>query len=117
MTTTTFIDSGKCARVRGTGNSGEFAEIVNNALCGASNVVGSLRWLGNGETLQAGGEAGFTQLVYLMEGNGVITLGGKDYEVGQGAGVFLDLGEEASVSNRTGQTLKLFHLVVPEAKD
>jgi mannose-6-phosphate isomerase-like protein (cupin superfamily) len=55
--------------------------------------------------------------VYLMEGNGVITLNGKDYSVGRGAGVYLGPNETVAIRPAGGETLKLFHLVVPEVKD
>ncbi len=48
-----------------------------------------------------------------MEGAGVITLEGKDYEVGKGAGIYLAPSEAASIGHRGAGTLKLFHLVVP----
>ena len=50
---TTFINISECARVRLGGLQGEVAEILNNDLCGAKNVVGMLRWLGKGEHLDA----------------------------------------------------------------
>jgi hypothetical protein len=44
----TFIDTNKISHAKLPG-SGEFAEILNKELCGAENVVGSLRWLNPGE--------------------------------------------------------------------
>jgi mannose-6-phosphate isomerase-like protein (cupin superfamily) len=44
----------------------------------------------------------------------VITLDGKDYEVGKGAGVYLGPSESASVRHAGAAPLKLFHLVVPK---
>ena len=38
----TFIDTNKISHAKLPG-SGEFAEILNDQLCGAKNVVGSLR--------------------------------------------------------------------------
>ncbi len=114
---TTFIDTGLCERVRAAGNQGDFAEVVNKELCGAANVVGTLRWLGEGERFDARHLEGTYQLIYLMEGSGVIRLGGKDYQVAGGAGVFLEPGETASISHAGEGPLKLFCLVVPRLRD
>jgi quercetin dioxygenase-like cupin family protein len=112
-TTTTFIDSSECARIKD-GMQGEFAEIVNKELCGADNVVGMLRWLNEGESLDASLEDPRYQLIYLMEGSGVIELEGKDYEVAAGNGVYLEPSETANIKQAGGEQLKLFHLVVPK---
>jgi quercetin dioxygenase-like cupin family protein len=114
---TTFIETAKCERRSAPGTAGEYAEIINQALCGAENVVGSLRWLDTDQRLDAAARPGHCQLVYLMEGDGEIELEGKTYAVGKGAGVFLDVGEQASVANRGQGTLKLFHLVVSQTQD
>lgn len=112
---TTFIDTAKCARVRLPDLQGEVAEILNNDLCGARNVVGKLRWLGSGERLEARCGREEHQLIYLMEGRGVITLEQKDYEVAKGAGIYLGPAEAASIRHAGAGPLKLFHLVVPKA--
>jgi mannose-6-phosphate isomerase-like protein (cupin superfamily) len=111
--TTTFIKTGECKRVKVQG-SGEAAEIVNQALCGAQNVLARLRWLAKGDRLDAEHKADAHQLLYLMEGQGVITLQKKDYEVGKGAGIYLGPSETASIRQAGGAPLKLFHLVVPK---
>jgi quercetin dioxygenase-like cupin family protein len=113
---TTFIDTAQCARVRLAGLQGEVAEILNDDLCGAKNVVGRLRWLGKGERLDAQSGGDSHQLIYLMEGEGVITLERKDYEVAKGAGIYLGPGEAASIRHAGEEPLKLFHLVVPKAE-
>jgi hypothetical protein len=92
---------------------GQVAEILNKELCGAENVVGKLRWLDSGEQFQADVLADTHQLIYLMEGQGVIRLNGKDYDVGEGAGIYLGPSETASIKHRGEGSLKLFHLVVP----
>ena len=109
-TTLTFIKTSDLPRVQTP--QGELTEILNNALCGARNVLGMLRWLEPGQK--------FTpelvdrhQLIYLMEGEGRIRLEGKDYEVTKGAGVYLGPSESASIQAGEGTSLKLFHLVVP----
>ena len=53
-------------------------------------------------------------MVYLMEGQGVIRLEGKDYQVKQGGGVYLGPSEKASISQTGAAPLKLFQLVVPK---
>ena len=113
---TTFIKTGDCARVRVPG-AGEVAEILNNALCGAKNELGMLRWLSAGDRLKAEGRAATHQLIYLMDGEGVIALNGKDYPVKRGAGVYLGPNETAAISGAGKGTLKLFHLLVPEVAD
>jgi quercetin dioxygenase-like cupin family protein len=113
---TTFIHTADCARRRVPG-AGEVAEILNPQLCGAKNVRGLLHWLRDGERLAAEPMAATHQLVYLMEGEGVITLNGKDYSVARGAGVYLGPSETASIRASGSGTLKLFHLVVPEVRD
>ncbi len=113
MTTTTFIHSAECERIKD-GIHGEFAEIVNKELCGADNVVGMLRWLNEGENLDATLQNPRYQLIYLMEGSGVIELEGKNYEVSQGNGVYLEPNETANIKQTGADQLKLFHLVVPK---
>ena len=112
--TTTFIKTGDCPK-RKIAGAGEVAEIMNEKLCGAKNGLGMLRWLRAGERLEAGAEKGSHQLIYLMEGQGVITLNAKDYAVGKGAGIYLGPDEQASVRHAGSTPLKLFHLVVPKA--
>ena len=114
--TTTFINTAECARVRLPEAQGEVAEVLNRDLCGAENVLGMLRWLGRGERLEARCSADNHQLIYLMEGEGVITLEQKEYEVAKGAGIYLGPAEAASIRHAGAAPLKLFHLVVPKAK-
>jgi mannose-6-phosphate isomerase class I len=107
----TFIDTNTLPRKSSPGH-GEMTEVLNEALCKAKNVLGSLRWLKRGDTFQA--DAGNKhQLVYLMDGSGRITLDGKSYDVSKGAGVYLGPSEKATVE-ASGGSLKLFVLVVPK---
>lgn len=106
----TFIETGKLARSH-TGH-GEMTEILNNALCGAKNIVASLRWLKDGENYSPD-KADKHQLIYLMDGNGSISLNAKDYAVAKGYGIYLGPQETATIATAPGQTLKLFHIVVP----
>lgn len=107
--TTTFIDTNKLKRTESA--HGEFIEILNGPLAGAKNVLGTLRWLDPGEAYDASSN-GKHQLLYLMEGSGVIRLEGKDYEVTKGSGVYLGPEDTASI-RAAGGSLKLFHLEVP----
>ncbi len=107
----TFIDTEACERKRLDGDQGEMAEVVNKALCGAEQISASLRWLGEGERFEAAPLTGSHQLIYMMEGNGVVTLEGKDYDVGPGAGLYLGPGEGAGLRGAGGGTLKAFHLI------
>lgn len=111
---TTFIDTKQCRRVKLTDAGGEVAEIVNRKLCGAKNVVGMLRWLVQGDDFAVEPLANTNQLVYLMEGSGVIKLKGKDYEVVKGAGIYLGPSESAGIRQAGREPLKLLHLVVPK---
>ena len=107
----TFIDTNKLPRKAMPG-AGEVTEVLNQALCGAKNALGSLRWLKPGEKFEAE-TLNKHQLLYLMDGKGRIKLDNKDYDVTQGAGVYLGPSETASIE-ATGGTLKLFHLIVPK---
>ena len=71
-------------------------DVLNVALCGAKNVVASLRWLKASDVFQAD-VADKNQLVYLMDGTGHITLEGKSYDVTKGAGVYLGPSERATI--------------------
>lgn len=107
----TFINTNKLPRKVAPGQ-GEMTEVLNEALCGAKNVVASLHWLKAGDTFRA--EAvDRHQLLYLMDGNGHITLNGEGYDVTKGAGAYLAPSETAEVKPRDGN-LKLFVLVVPQ---
>lgn len=106
----TFIETNKLPKTN-TGH-GEMTEILNNALCGAKNIVASLRWLKNGESY-APEKADKHQLIYLMDGAGSINLNAKDYAVEKGSGVYLGPSETATISAGAGQSLKVFHIVVP----
>jgi glyoxylate utilization-related uncharacterized protein len=106
----TFIDTNKLSRKAAP--QGEVTEVLNRDLCGAKNVLGMLRWLKSGESFKA--EASDKhQLLYLMEGNASIHLNDKDYRVSRGAGVYLGPSETANIRAADGESVKLFHLVVP----
>src|ERR1700733_12251747 len=107
----TFIDTKSLPRENTP--QGEMTEILNNQLCGAKNVLGTLRWLKPGETFNAAASEKH-QLIYLMEGKGKIRLNGKDYDVAKGAGVYLGPSEGASIEVSGCDSLKLFHLIVPK---
>jgi glyoxylate utilization-related uncharacterized protein len=108
----TFIDTNKVPHIKQSG-SGEFAEILNKELCGAENVVGSLRWLHPGEKLDVRSDKNTHQLVYLMQGEATITMDSKDHNVQKGAGVYVGPSESVTVKQSGAAALKLFHLVVP----
>jgi len=108
----TFIETNKLPKKPSTG-AGEVTEVLNQALCGAKNVHGSLRWLKSAETFKADA-VGKHQLIYLMDGKGSIKLNDKAYDVEKGGGVYLGPTESASFQAANGASLKLFHLVVPQ---
>ena len=107
----TYIDTNSLPHTKVPG-SGEYVEVLNNALCGAKNVVGSLRWLHSGEKYEAACDATTNQLLYLMEGEGTISLNGKDHQVGKGHGLYLGPGQSARLAQRGSSPLKLFQLLV-----
>ena len=109
-----FIDTGACERVALGPGLGTAAEIMGRARCGAENGRALLRRVGPGERVEAGALPGARQLLYLMEGEGTIELGGKAHPAGAGMGVFLDLGEGAVIRHAGSAPLKVFHLVVPK---
>jgi mannose-6-phosphate isomerase-like protein (cupin superfamily) len=103
----TFIDTAACERK--SLDQGEAAEMVSKALCGAEQMTAHLRWLSEGEHFDAKPLSGSHQLLYMLKGAGVVTLWGKDYEIGPGAGLYLGPGEGASL--RGAGALKAFHLI------
>ena len=111
MPETLFIDTNALPRQKMPAG-GEMTEIVNQALAGAKNVVGTLRWLREGERFDAHA-AGQHQLLYLMDGAGSITLEGASHDVSKGMGVYLGPSEGAAIIAAPGAAVKLFHLVVP----
>jgi quercetin dioxygenase-like cupin family protein len=113
---TTHIDTNSIPRIDLSGQ-GQMAEILNEGLCGAKNVVGALRWLDKGDRFAAEKLSDTHQLIYLMEGEGVIRLENKDYAVKKGAGIYLGPQETATISHTGAAPLKLFHLVVPKKRD
>jgi quercetin dioxygenase-like cupin family protein len=110
MTGTIFIDTNTLPKTKTP--QGELTEILNGPLAGAKNVLGVLRWIQPGEAFKA--DAGNKhQLLYLMEGKGIINLENKDHEVSKGMGIYLGPGETATIS-ATASTVKVFHLTVPQ---
>ncbi len=113
---TTFIKTGNCLR-KAVPGAGETAEVLNEALCGAKNVLAKLHWLNGGDKLQTTGEAATHHLIYVMDGEGVITLNGKDYPMKKGAGVYFGQNETTVVRPAGQGPIKLFHLAVPQVAD
>lgn len=111
----TYIDTNECTRIKLPGSQSTVAEIVNATLCGAQNAIGLLRWLGDGEHFQPDVLQDRHQLIYLMEGDAIITLEAKSYPVSKGAGIYLGLSETASISHAGAGPLKLLHLIVRKA--
>jgi glyoxylate utilization-related uncharacterized protein len=109
----TLIHTAECIRTKLDDNRGDVAEIINNELCGAKDVTSSLRWLEDGQHFDTASLPGTHQLIYLIEGNGKITLEGKDYALNKGAGVYLGPMETAAISQRGGIPTKFLHIIVP----
>ena len=108
----TFIDTNRLPKEASAGQ-GQVTEVLNEALCGARNVHGSLRWLKSAETFKPD-VADKHQLIYFMEGKGCVRLHDRDYDVEKGAGIYLGPSEMATIQAANGVTLKLFHLVIPQ---
>ena len=108
---TVIIDTNKLPRRKTP--QGEVTEIVNHDLVGAKNVAGMLRWLKNGEKLEAVPNDKH-QLIYVMEGEGSIRLGQQKAAVSRGSGVYLGPSETATIQAAEGASLKLLHLIVPQ---
>jgi hypothetical protein len=108
----TFIDTNNLPK-KATAGQGDFTEVLNEALCNAHNVLGSLRWLKSAESFKPD-VSDKHQLIYLMDGKGRIQLNNKDYDVEKGAGVYLGPSETATIQAASGASLKLFHLIVPK---
>ncbi|MBI4529731.1 MAG: hypothetical protein HY695_38525 [Deltaproteobacteria bacterium] len=109
---TTYIDTTQCPRRELPGRQGEVAEIVDKNLCGAENVVGMLRWLGEGERFETESLGDRHQLIYFMEGDGVLTLENKKYPVSKGSGIYLGPSETAGIAQAGIAPVMLFHLIV-----
>jgi quercetin dioxygenase-like cupin family protein len=108
----TFIDTNKLPKKPSDGQ-GEVTEVLNQALCGAKNVHGSLRSVNPADTFKA--EASDKhQLIYLMDGKGRIRLNDRDYDVEKGGGIYLGPAETATIRASGGAPVRLFHLVVPQ---
>lgn len=108
---TQFIDTNALPSVKTA--YGANKEVLNEQIAGAKNVKAILHTLEGGQTLEAAASDKH-QLVYFVAGKGSIELEGKTYDVGKGSGVYLMPNEGASVSAAAGETVKLFHLVVPQ---
>ena len=110
----TYIDTNKLPHTK-TPGSGEFVEVLNNALCGAKNVVGTLRWVKAARQYDAANDARTNQLIYLMEGEAHHHAERESRTTWRkGNGIYLGPSESASIAQRGTAPLKLFQLVVPK---
>jgi len=109
----THIDTEALEKVAPPAGPGEETVVLSPEVCGAENVRGLLRWLNPGERLDVVSLPSSHQLLYLMEGEGVFLLEGKEYPAGPGAGLYLGPGERARLDHAGSATLKMFHLIVP----
>jgi mannose-6-phosphate isomerase-like protein (cupin superfamily) len=109
----TYIKTNECVRTALEDGQGEVADIINREICGAEDFTGMLRWLRAGQRFDAALLEDTHQLIYLIEGDGVIELEGESYPVKRGAGIYLGPAETAGI-NHTGELpLKLLHLIIP----
>jgi quercetin dioxygenase-like cupin family protein len=112
MPQTLFIDTATLPRQQMPAG-GEMADILSEALAGARNVTGTLRWLTAGQAFDTG-RLPRHQLLYVMEGAGTIALEGTVHAVSAGSGVYLGPDEQAIIRSDPQGGVKLFHLVVPQ---
>ncbi len=108
--TTTIVDTSAIPFTGGPDES--FADILNRELCGAIYSHGTLRLLNNGAQFDAASDKPMHQIFYFLDGQGVITLDSKKYEVTKGGGVYLAPSEAAKINQAGVTPLKLFHLTV-----
>jgi hypothetical protein len=111
----TFIDTNELPRSSEPGK-GAFADFVNESLCGAKNAAGTLRWLNQGDKIEACCDTNTHQLIYVRQGEAVVTLNSQQYPIGKGAGVYLGPSEAATIKHAGSAPLQLFHLVVRKLK-
>ena len=109
----TLINTNQLERISLNSSRGEVAEIISRELCGAENVIGKLRWLNEGKRFDAESMDDTHQLIYLMSGDRVNELESKNYDVRQGAGVYLGPVEVAAINRSGSAPTKLSHLIVP----
>jgi mannose-6-phosphate isomerase-like protein (cupin superfamily) len=109
----TFIDTNKLPRSKDSSLT-DFTDILNKSLCGAKNVVVTLRWLSDGQAFDTPSNGESHQLYYVMDGQGTITLNEKEYAAKKGTGIYLGFGERAKFKQAGSSALKLLHLTVPK---
>lgn len=112
-----YIKTGECPETTLPDDQGRARQIMNRELCGAETGVVTIRTLGPGEAATLAGLPASKQLVYVMNGAGVITLGEKRVSVGPGAGLYLEEGESAAIAQDRDADLVAVHVVVPPATD
>lgn len=109
---TTIVKTASISMVKD--SSGSSAEILNQELCGAVYSHGVLRVIESGAQFEAVADRPTHQLIYFLEGCGVIKIDSAEYDVEKGGGVYLAPLETAKIRQTGSGVLKLFHLTVPE---
>jgi mannose-6-phosphate isomerase-like protein (cupin superfamily) len=108
-----YIDTDTCEEVHLDDAQGTVKEIMNASLCGASSGTATLRRLSPGEEVTIAGLPQSVQLLYVIEGNALLTLKGRPYPVTPGAGVYLDRNESIHVAQEGTEEAHILHLIVP----
>jgi glyoxylate utilization-related uncharacterized protein len=98
-------------------SAGLEAEILNRELCGATYSHGTLRLLQAGENFETASDRPMHQLIYFLEGDGIITVDAARYDVSKGGGAYLAPSETAKIEQAGPVPLKFFHLTVLKATD
>jgi len=111
----TIVDMAALPRIKDA--SGELVEVLNRETCGAEYAHGVLRFVESGRQFDAATEEPMHQLIYVLEGAGVIKIDAVEYDVEKGGGVYLAPLETAKVGQKGAEPLKLFHLTVPQGKN
>jgi hypothetical protein len=110
----TIVDMAALPRIKDA--SGELVEVLNRETCGAEYAHGVLRFVESGRQFDAIAAKPMHQLIYVLQGAGVVRIDSAEYEVEKGGGVYLAPLETAKIGQKGTEPLKLFHLIVPQGE-
>lgn len=111
---TTIVDTTALPKIKD--SSGASVAILNRETCGAEYAHGVLRYVESGSQFDAVAAKPMHQLIYVLQGAGVIKIDSAEYEVKKGGGAYLAPLETAEIRQKGAEPLKLFHLTVPQGE-